>query len=151
MLGIIAESWKMIVGTLKGLFSQMIASFPFPERWTNKIVESGDLNDQMKCTRHSKLSFSHFWCAMLKNKTIEQYFFENENVTESTYKGILRHFFISQTSRLPINRDIPTWWCTFAVRQRSNTIFGYESPRSMDEERRSDFLAFTISRFNPVR
>ena len=43
----------MTVDTLKGLFSQMGAFFRFREISTSKTIESGDLNDGMKCTRHS--------------------------------------------------------------------------------------------------
>ena len=56
-----------------------------------------------------------FQRAVSKNDIKVPRFFDNENVTGSTCKKMLRYFFISQTSRLNAEHDIPTWLCTAVV------------------------------------
>lgn len=92
--------------------------------WPNEVIE----------TLYNSLPVIS-WCFVSKNETIGPYFFENVNVTRSTYKRNPSIFFISQTARLPTKHNILIRWCISTLRQRSKAIFGYEAPK---EDRRVD-------------
>ena len=90
------------------------------------------------------------WCALSKNEIIRPSFFKNENTTGSAYKRTLRYFLF------PRLRDYPQ--SMIFQRDGESPYYANEGRQYLDTKIRGrwmkgwiDFLAFTLSTFNPVR
>ncbi len=122
----------MIQNTLNESCSRMNVIFRFVERWTCKIAGSGVQNARIRFyeTLHNSPSVM-IWYTISKNEVIGLYFFENENVTGSTYTRMLRYFLFPKLKGYPenmifqqnaapthyslevreyLNRKLPEWW-----------------------------------------
>lgn len=86
-------------------------------------------------------------CGSSEQNILGPSFLEQSNVTEETYKRLLRYYAFLKTSHLPGKRDISTGWCLFKLRHFCRSVLRPKIFDPLDGEKLIHFygqLAYLI-------
>lgn len=75
--------------------------------------------------------------------------YEDGTVTWGRYIRTFRFVSVSNVCKRSFRHDFETGWSSFALCKYRETIFRLQTSKKMDRERRSSFVAFSISSLNP--